>query len=177
MLSHNFPDFDTLFGQASGKATNSLDDVLSDMDRALEMTLGSYLNVADAYVDFMMSLPFYNTVVNFFEKLCMTICSIVDRVEPRIDNFLQSVAESRMFKAFADLVMTFELKRERFILSALDAFFDSAAYFLIKIDPFVPESIKAGVSRMAIEFIRMRDQLYNLIHFGLDPEIRETDFN
>ena len=84
MLSHNFPDFDTLFGQASGKATNSLDDVLSDMDRALEMTLGSYLNVADAYVDFMMSQPFYNTVVNFFEKLLseLDLTGLLSTIQP-----------------------------------------------------------------------------------------------
>ena len=52
-------NLDALFGQASGKAAHGLDALFDTMDDALEATLGSYLNVADAYVDFMMSLPFY----------------------------------------------------------------------------------------------------------------------
>ena len=173
MLDSNF---ETLFGSADEYAANSLDRLFDDMDTALEMTLGSYINVADAYVDFMMSLPIYQPIVNFFDKLCMTICMVMDRVQPRIEAAVDALAESKSFKAFGDAVMTIELQRERFILMAVDAFFDSTAWFLLRIDPFVPEAIKNAVLQLAYQFIQMRDGLYAYIHVQIDSEIEENDF-
>ena len=170
-------NFETLFGSADEYATSSLDQLFDDMDTALEMTLGSYINVADAYVDFIMSLPIYQPIVNFLEKLCMTICMAMDRAQPRIDAAVEALAESKALKAFGDAVMTVELQRERFILMAVDAFFDSTAWFLLRIDPFVPEAIKTAVLQLAYQFIMMRDELYAFIHVQIDSEIEEADFN
>ena len=71
--------------------------------------------------------------------------------------------------------MTVELHRERFILMAIDAFFDATAFWLLRIDPFVPEAIKVAVLKMAYQFIRMRDGLYAYIHIEIDAEIAEND--
>ena len=87
-------NFETLFGSADEFAVSSLDQLFDDMDNALEMTLGSYINVADAYVDFMMSLPIYQPIINFFEKLCMTICMAIDAAQPKIDSFIDSIITS-----------------------------------------------------------------------------------
>ena len=134
-------NLDALFGQASGKAAHGLDALFDTMDDALEATLGSYLNVADAYVDFMMSLPFYQAVVDFFDKLCCMICSQFEKAQPHIDAFAYALQNSRMLKAMADFLMTVEIEKQRFVLMALDAFFDASALFLLNIDPFVPEGM------------------------------------
>ena len=74
-----------------------------------------------------------------------------------------------------DALLTVELHRERFILMAVDAFFDATAFWLLKIDPFVPQAIKTAVLQAAYQFIVMRDQLYAYIHVEVDAEIAEND--